>query len=156
MGEQIQVSFLIDNPLVAGILCLLMRLLIPLLALGLLVGCASDPSVKHGRHGSIAYQIHVEASEPGTKIEWNNEYMGVAPCDVEVFGDKNGQFMNLGTAYGVLRALPSIQGQYTQRKAFYFGFSEGKSGDHIPKQVFFEMSLVPQKPSVDVNFKDQH
>jgi hypothetical protein len=116
------------------------------LALCLLLGCAS-PSVDPGRRerpekgpdGTVAYMVQVEASEPGVRIEADGDYIGVAPCTVKIFADRDGTFHNFGRFDYVLRAIPSGPGQDAQTKVFRTGgwFTEE---DRVPRRVFFDMN----------------
>jgi hypothetical protein len=118
-----------------------------------LVGCATSkksdqpnkPAVEKGLHGTIAYTIAIEASEPGTKIEVNHQMVGIAPLTVKVFGDKDGTFHNFGSDEYVIRGYPPRQELYPQTKIFKTGAFSIKD-DKIPEKVFFDFGSAPNKP----------
>jgi hypothetical protein len=112
-----------------------------------LTGCATSnkPGVERGLHGTIAYSISIEASEPGTKIEVNHQMVGVAPLTVKVFGDKDGTFHNFGSDEYLIRGYPPKQEMYPQTKIFKTG-AFGIKDDRIPEKVFFDFSATPPKP----------
>lgn len=95
-------------------------------------------SVERGRDGTLAYRVLVESSEPGVRIEANQEYVGETPLTLTIFGDKDGTFHNFGSPEYVIRALPTKPGQVPQAKVFRTGgwFSPE---DMIPKRIFFDM-----------------
>jgi len=107
----------------------------------LLVGCETvpqDPNVKRGPHGTIAYDVLVEASEPGARVEVNGEVIGDAPLRVQVWGDKDGTFHDFGSYVYVIRALPLTTNQFVQTRVF--GTGRGFSHqDKIPDRVYFDM-----------------
>lgn len=90
-------------------------------------------------------QMEVISEPPGAKIEFENEYFGVAPCVVTV-RDAWGRDGKFGPRQGwrVLRAIPSQGGQFVQTKQF-------RMGDRIPLKVFFDMNLGPPTQEIDVN-----
>ncbi len=115
------------------------------LAAGLLLtGCETPlpPGVEQGPHGTIAYDVMVEASPPGARIEANGEYIGNAPVRLKIFGDRDGTFHDFGSYYYIIRALPLATNQYPQVRVFGTGrhFSHE---DYIPKQVYFDMNQPP-------------
>jgi hypothetical protein len=106
-----------------------------------LVGCQTPlpPGAEAGPHGTMAYNVRVEASEPGARIEVNGEYVGNAPIDIKIFGDRDGTFHDFGSYYYVIRALPVATNQYVQTRVF--GTGRGFTHqDHIPDRVYFDMS----------------
>jgi hypothetical protein len=120
------------------------------LAVGSLVGCATGAgaSAEKGPHGTVAYNVSVEASDSGVRIEVNDDYVGDAPITIKIFGDKDGTFHDFGRREFVVRAIPSGSGQFPQTKVFQTGqwFSQE---DMIPKRIFFDMkqqgfSLAPK------------
>ncbi|MCX8154979.1 MAG: PEGA domain-containing protein [Verrucomicrobiae bacterium] len=130
------------------------RALITSLILGgllALAGCATSKSTaqkpERGPDGTIAYLVEVESSEPGARIEVNNEYVGKAPCTIKIFGDKDGTFHNFGSYHFRITAYPVRAGQQPQTKEFRTGgwFTEE---DRIPRKIFFDFGPVPeaQKP----------
>jgi hypothetical protein len=116
-----------------------------------LSGCTStrDHAGKpeKGPHGTIAYLVEIEASEPGVRIEADQEYIGMTPCTVKIFGDKDGTFHNFGQSEYVLKAYPTKEGQSIQTKTFRTGWWFGKE-DRIPKRIYFDMNERAAVPGV--------
>jgi len=117
-------------------------LAVALLTLGL-CGCAttnstSTSNVERGPDGTIAYNVLIESSEPGVRIEANQDYMGTTPVTLKIFGDKDGTFHNFGSPEYVIRALPTKPGQYMQTKVFRTGKWFAPE-DMIPRRIFFDM-----------------
>jgi len=104
----------------------------------LLVSCASTP----GQHkdGSVPYQVSVDTSDPGARIEVNNEDAGMAPTTITIYGDKDGTFH--GEGWYVIRALPArgSKGQHIQIKRFWRG-GWFQPEAQIPRRLYFDMSL---------------
>src|SRR6185503_5174733 len=103
---------------------------------------------ERGPNGTIAYLVQVESSEPGVRIEANNDYVGVTPVTVKIFGDKDGTFHNFGSSDYIVRALPGKTNQYPQTKVFRTGgwFSQE---DRIPSRIFFDMEQKNSGFSLD-------
>ena len=116
----------------------------------LLSGCASTPpGTERGPDGTIAYMVQVEASEPGARIEANNDYIGKAPVTLKIWGDKDGTFHNFGSQEYIIKAFPENTNHFIQTKIFRTGgwFSQE---DQIPGRIYFDMtqksvSLPPPK-----------
>src|SRR5690242_1022980 len=88
----------------------------------LLVGCASPPpGVELGPHGTIAYDVLVEASEPGARIDVNQDYVGNTPLHLKIFGDKDGTFHDFGSYFYVVQAFPLVTNQFVQTRAYRTG-----------------------------------
>jgi hypothetical protein len=87
----------------------------------------------------MAYDVLIEASEPGARIEANGEIVGNAPVHLKIFGDPDGTFHDFGSYYYVIRALPVATNQFVQTRVFYTGHLLTPE-DHIPKRVDFDMS----------------
>jgi hypothetical protein len=105
-----------------------------------LVGCQSvPPGVERGPHGTIAYDVLIEASPPGARIEANGEMLGSAPLHLKIFGDKNGTFHDFGSPYYVIRALPVATNQFVQTRLFPTRHHD-RPEDYIPKHIDFDMS----------------
>lgn len=91
-------------------------------------------------------------SDPlGARIEVNDDYVGNTPIVVPVPCDGDG-FERFTT----IRALPTVDGQYTQQKIFLpirrYGGNE--TGSHIPSRILFQMNLKPistGSPDINVN-----
>src|SRR3954471_3217838 len=86
-----------------------------LAAIGLFAGCESiPPGAERGPHGTMAYEVMVESSEPGVQIEVNGEVMGNTPLTLKIFGDPDGTFHDFGDFNYTIRALPVHTNQYVQ------------------------------------------
>ena len=113
-------------------------------------GCATaPPGAERGPNGTIAYLVQVESSEPGVRIEVNNDYIGKTPLTLKIFGDKDGTFHNFGSSDYIIRAFPANTNQYTQTKVFRTGgwFS---AEDKVPSRLYFDMSLKTSGFSIDL------
>ena len=119
-------------------------LLVGVLALS---GCATSNSTiqqpERGPQGTIAYYVEIESSEPGARIEANDEYIGKTPTKLKIFGDKDGTFHNFGSYHYIITAHPVRPGQQPQTKDFRTGgwFSPE---DRIPKKLFFDFGPVSE------------
>ena len=107
----------------------------------LLGGCATNSPQKaeRGPNGTIAYLVQIEATEPGARIEANDDYVGTTPVTLKIFGDRDGTFHNFGSQEYIIRALPLNTNQTAQTKVFRTGgwFSQE---DQIPHRLFFDMN----------------
>jgi hypothetical protein len=114
----------------------------------LLGGCASPipPGAERGPHGTMAYDVLVEASAPGAKIEVNGEQIGDAPVRIKIFGDTDGTFHDFGSEFYVVRALPVSTNQFAQTRYFRTG-QFFTPQDHIPKKIYFDMNQQPPPQS---------
>ena len=117
------------------------------LAAVFLAGCeTAPPGAERGPHGTIAYDVLVEASAPGAKIEANGQVVGNTPLHLKIFGDKDGTFHDFGAEYYLVRALPLTTNQFTQTRWFGTGKWFGPE-DHIPQNIYFDMNQnTPQTP----------
>jgi len=109
----------------------------------LLVGCASaTPGVERGPDGTVAYHVQVESSEPGARVEVNDDYVGTTPVKVRVWGDPDGTFHNFGSSEFVIRVFPAGEG-HVQTKVFRTGgwFSQE---DRVPGRLFFDLRQKPE------------
>jgi len=115
-----------------------------MLALGLWVtGCETlPPDAQRGPHGTIAYDVLIEASPPGAKIEAEGKIIGETPLHLTIYGDKDGTFHDFGTDFYVIRALPLTTNQYSQIRMFGTGRWFGPE-DRIPEQILFDMDQKP-------------
>jgi hypothetical protein len=106
-------------------------------------GCSTNIAVprdaERGPDGTIAYHVLIESSEPGVRIEANNDYIGNTPVTLKIFADPDGTFHNFGSPEYVIRALPVKPGQYPQAKVFRTGKWFAPE-DMVPKRIFFDMS----------------
>src|SRR5688572_27208295 len=90
-----------------------------LLALLWVTGCQTlPPGAEPGPHGTMAYDVLIEASEPGAKIEANGQIVGETPLRLKIFGDPDGTFHDFGSEYYMVRALPLTTNQYAQAHMF--------------------------------------
>jgi hypothetical protein len=106
----------------------------------LLAGCETvPPGVERGPHGTIAYDVLVEATPPGAHIEANGQVVGDAPLHLKIFGDKDGTFHDFGSYYYVVRGLPLTTNQFVQTRVFRTGrwFTPE---DRIPDRIYFDMN----------------
>ncbi len=115
-----------------------------------LTGCASaPPGAERGPAGTIAYYVEVESSEPGARIEVNNDYVGKTPMTLKIWGDTDGTFHNFGSQEYIVRCFPVSTNQFVQTKAFRTGgwFSQE---DKIPTRLYFDLNQKSSGFSVDL------
>lgn len=111
-----------------------------LVAAGLLTGCETiPPGAERGPNGTMAYDVTIEASEPGARIEANGEFIGNTPLHLKIFGDPDGTFHDFGSYFYVVRALPLNTNQFVQTRAFRTGRGFTPE-DQIPRSIYFDMS----------------
>lgn len=112
-----------------------------------LTGCESvPPGVESGPHGTIAYDVLIEASEPGARIEANGESLGNTPLHLKIFGDKDGTFHDFGSYYYVVQALPLTTNQFAQVRFFGTGRHWGPE-ERVPQRIYFDMNQrTPEYP----------
>jgi len=122
-------------------------LTLPAVAVGaFLTGCASPPpGYETGPHGTIAYHVPVEASEPGVKIYVNGQYAGITPLTLKIFGDRDGTFHDFGSYVYVVQAMPTQTNQFPQTRAFGTGRNFTHE-DKIPERIYFDMHAPPSYP----------
>jgi hypothetical protein len=116
-------------------------------AAALMMGCVpTPPGTEHGPQGTIAYEVWVEASEPGARIFANGADIGNTPVRVKIFAKKDGRFHDFGAPYYVVAALPIRTNQFPQAR--YFLAANGAAHvDHVPKQIFFDMTRPASPPA---------
>jgi hypothetical protein len=115
-----------------------------LLAVGaagmLLAGCSTiPPGAERGPNGTMAFDVLIEASAPGAKIEANGEVVGTTPLHLKIFGDPDGTFHDFGAFTYNIRALPLTTNQFTQTRIFQTGHLLSGE-DHIPQRIYFDMN----------------
>jgi hypothetical protein len=111
-----------------------------------LVGCQSlPPGAEPGPHGTMAYDVLVEASAPGARIEVNGQDMGDAPLHIKIFGDPDGTFHDFGSYYYVVKALPVTTNQFPQTRLFRTGHMLAGE-DRIPSRIYFDMNRPAPEP----------
>jgi hypothetical protein len=117
-----------------------MLLALGMAAVGLFAGCETvPPGVERGPHGTIAYDVLVESSPTGARIEANGQMIGNSPLHLKIFGDTDGTFHDFGSYYYVIRALPIATNQYLQTRVFRTGHLFTPE-DHIPQRIDFDMN----------------
>src|SRR5947199_8780769 len=85
-------------------------------------GCQTiPPGAERGPDGTMAYDVLIEASPPGARIEANGSVIGTAPVHLKIFGDPDGTFHDFGSYNYVIRALPLGTNQFTQTRVFRTG-----------------------------------
>jgi hypothetical protein len=113
------------------------------LALLCITGCETvPPGTERGPHGTIPYEVLIETSPPGARIEANGQVVGEAPLRLKIYGDKDRTFHDFGSDYYVIRALPEATNQYPQVAMFGTGRWFGPE-DRIPEQLAFDMNQKP-------------
>ena len=90
--------------------------------------------------------VSVETSEPGARIEVNDDYVGKAPLILKVWGDKKRRFRSLGGGHIVIKAYPVQAGQTVQTKMFRTGGAPFAPVDMIPQRLFFDLNLQTVEP----------
>ena len=114
-----------------------------MLALLCVTGCQTlPPGAEPGPHGTMAYDVLIEASEPGANIEANGQIIGQTPLKLKIFGDPDGTFHDFGSEYYVIRALPLVTNHYAQLQLFGTGRWFGPE-DRIPERISFDMNQKP-------------
>jgi hypothetical protein len=87
----------------------------------------------------MAYDVLLEASAPGARIEANGADLGNTPLHLKIFGDPDGTFHDFGSYYYIIRALPLTTNQFAQTRVFYTGHLLTPE-DRIPQRIYFDMS----------------
>ena len=115
-----------------------MRPAILILAL-IATGCVTDSSSRpeRGPQGTVAYYVKVESSDPGARVEVNDDVVGRTPIEIRVWGDSDGTFHNFGSSDFIVKVFPVKETQQIQTKVFRTGgwFSQE---DRIPKNLYFD------------------
>ena len=120
-------------------------------AAALLTGCYTiPPGAEHGPNGTMAYEVLVDASAPGARLEVNGEVVGETPLRLKIFGDPDGTFHDFGSYFYGIRALPVVTNQFTQTRVFRTGHLFTPE-DRIPREIHFDMNrpepvYAPQGP----------
>ena len=111
-----------------------------------LAGCQSiPPGAERGPHGTMAYDVLIEASPPGARIEANGEDIGEAPIHLKIFGDPDGTFHDFGSYYYIVKALPLTTNQFAHTRVFRTGHLLTPE-DRIPQKIYFDMNQRPAEP----------
>lgn len=87
----------------------------------------------------MAYDVLIDASPLGARIQANGAEIGNTPVHLKIFGDPDGTFHDFGGSWYVIKALPIVSNQFEQVRFFGTGRSFGPE-DRIPQQVSFEMN----------------
>src|SRR2546426_6488092 len=117
-----------------------------------LAGCQTlPPGAEPGPRGTMAFDVLVEASEPGARIVANGQDVGNTPVHLTIFGDPDGTFHDFGSPYYVIRALPLTTNQFEQARYFGSGQWFGPE-DRFPEKIYFDMNqkmpvVAPYGPS---------
>ena len=113
-------------------------------AILLLAGCETPlpPGAERGPHNTMAYDVLVETSPPGARIEANGEDLGPAPVHLKIFGDPDGTFHDFGSFYYIVRALPTGTNEFVQMRAFRTGHLMTPE-DRVPQKIYFDMTQPP-------------
>jgi hypothetical protein len=90
----------------------------------------------------MAYLVSIEASEPGVRIEANNQSIGTAPVTLKIFGDPDGTFHDFGAYEYIIQAFPARTNQFVQTRVFRTG-KMFEPEDRIPRQIYFDMNQPP-------------
>src|ERR1700759_1085365 len=115
-----------------------------LAAAGLLAGCAAPlpPGAERGPHNTMAYDVLIESSPPGARIEADGNNLGNAPVHLKIFGDPDGTFHDFGSYTYVVRDFPTTSNQFPQVRVF--GTGKGfKREDRSPAKIYCEMNQPP-------------
>jgi hypothetical protein len=108
-------------------------------------GCATpvDPNAERGPDGTIAYNVPIDSSESGARIEVNGESVGVTPMTLKIFGDRDGSFHNFGSYDFIVRAYPPGSGRRAMAKVYKTGALMGAE-DRIPDKIYFDFGPKQQ------------
>jgi hypothetical protein len=110
-------------------------------AAAIFVGCGTPipPGAERGPNGTMAYDVLIEASEPGARVEANGANIGNTPVHLKIFGDPDGTFHDFGSYSYVIRAFPLTTNQYEQVQVFSTGHMLTPE-DRIPPRIYFDMN----------------
>jgi hypothetical protein len=110
----------------------------------LITGCAAPipPGAERGPHGTMAYLVPVDASDPGVTIYVNGQKAGVTPLTLKIFGDPDGTFHDFGSYEFVVQAVPLKTNQFVQTRVFQTG-KMFTPEDRIPDRIHFDMNQPP-------------
>jgi len=111
-----------------------------LASIAILTGCETiPPGAERGPNGTIAYNVIIEASEPGALIKANGQEIGQTPVTLKIYGDPDGTFHDFGSYYYVIQALPLATNQFAQTRVFRTGHLFTPE-DMVPRQIYFDMT----------------
>jgi hypothetical protein len=137
-----------------------------LLVLLVIVGCKTrsnqnngnnwyDPTLGHKILGKNdlcwGYRVGVEVSDPGCRIEVNEELVATLTNttvgEIILWGYRDGRFRENQSVRIV--ANPVKSGQHQQVKTFY----NQREREHIPHKMYFDLNLEPVKPTEKVDVR---
>jgi hypothetical protein len=114
-----------------------------LAAAAVLTGCTTiPPGAERGPSGTMAFEVQIEASDPGARIEAIGEAIGPTPARLKIFGDPDGTFHDFGSFYYVIKAYPVASNQFVQTRVFMTGHALSAE-DRIPQRIYFDMNQPP-------------
>ena len=87
----------------------------------------------------MAYDVLVDATPPGARIEANGQDVGQTPVHIKIFGDRDGTFHDFGSPWYVVKAFPIETNQFPQVRFFGTGHLFGPE-DRIPSKILFDMN----------------
>jgi hypothetical protein len=110
--------------------------------LAALAGCAPQPhnptaTSERGPDGTIAYNVPVDSSEAGARIQVNGEFIGVTPMTLKIWGDRDGTFHNFGSYDFIIRAYPPGKDRRSVSKIYHTGAFMAQE-DRIPEKILFQ------------------
>src|SRR5436190_436517 len=121
-----------------------------------LAGCETiPPGAERGPNHTMAYDVLVEASEPGARIEANGQDVGNTPLHLKIFGDPDGTFHDFGSPYYVIKALPLTTNQFEQARFFGTGHLFGPE-DRIPQKWERTVLFQQCKQTMDASVHHHH
>lgn len=127
-----------------------------LAVLGLFSGCDTiPPGAERGPHGTMAYYVKIEASDPDVRIEANHAPIGNAPLTLKIFGDPDGTFHDFGSYYYIVQAFPARTNQYVQTAIFRTGHLFTPE-DRVPSRIYFDMNRPAPAGPVEPYFGPEY
>jgi hypothetical protein len=103
-------------------------------------GCATPRNKvvrERGPDNTVAYNVPVDASEPGARIQVNGEFVGSTPMTLKIWGDRDGTFHNFGSYDFIVRAYPPGKDRRSVTKVFHTGALMAQE-DRIPEKIHFQ------------------
>jgi hypothetical protein len=114
-----------------------------LTAAAFFTGCETiPPGAERGPDGTMAYEVIIESSEPGVRIQANGQDAGTTPLTLKIYGDPDGTFHDFGSYEYVIQAFPVRTNQFVQSRVFQTGRMLTPQ-DRIPRQIYFDMNQPP-------------
>ena len=126
-------------------------LAVTLAGAAVLAGCRTPlpPGAERGPDHTMAYDVLVDATPPGARIEADGQLIGNTPVHLKIFGDPNGMFHDFGSYYFVMKAYPLTKNQFAQVQYFRTGRLLTPH-DPIPARIYFDMNLPSAPPPLYV------